>query len=460
MAYGLEQHVTHAYPIGVRPRVRIGVVGPDDLVERSILAQHRKPQEFDWQLIAAGYREEHQAPEILRRLEGKIDVCLFTGPLPYDIARRADVLHVPATFVPLNDAALYRALLEGLVKESFDLTKVSIDTLSQQEIEEAYAEIEVPINWVRSRPYQAGEQASDVADFHLACWRTGEITTAVTCLRSAWQSLRAAGVPTLRVLPTQASVRAALRTIGLMGMGSHLADAQIAVVMVEFSVPKTPGTERPGLYWRDEFRLPLHQLLLAEARRLDAVVQPFEERGFLLVTTVGALAASTDGFRSVPFIERIRRELGIDVYVGVGIARSVGAAAERADQARVRAHEEGAQGFTLFGGEGFLVLPDEDGNPSSTGPASKQREDALQLLRRLVRALGRDRAVGDDPYVVVAEEVADALHTTPRTARRNLQLLSDEGLVWLLPSDRTPQPGRPRRRYRLMVERLSELTDA
>jgi len=456
--------VTHAYPTGFRPRVRIAVVGPDDLVERSILAQDRKPQEFDWQLIAAGYREEHQAPEILRRLAGKIDVCLFTGPLPYDIARRADVLHVPATFVPLNDAALYRAMLEGLMKESFDLTKVSIDTLTQQEIEEAYAEIEVPINWVRSHPYAAGEQASDVADFHLACWRAGEITTAVTCIRSVWQLLRAAGVPALRVLPTQASVRAALRTVGLMGMGSHLADAQIAVAVVEFPVPRAHGGERPGLYWREERRLPLHQLLLSEARRLDAVVQPFEERGFLLVTTVGALAAGTDGFRSAPFIDRIYRELGIDVHVGVGIARSVGEAAERADQALVRAHESGARGFALSSGGSFLVLPDPDGGPASTRSASKQRDDALRLLRRLVRALDtegrRGRGTGDDPYVVVAEEVADALRTTPRTARRNLQLLSDEGLVWLLPSDRAPQPGRPRRRYRLMIERLSELADA
>jgi hypothetical protein len=456
----MERHVTYAYPISFRPRVRIAVVGPDDLVEHSIMAQDRRPPEFDWQLIAAGYREEHQVPEILRRLAGKTDACLFTGPLPYDIARRAEVLHVPATFVPLNDAALYRALLEGGMKDARDLARVSIDTLSQEEIEEAAAEIEVPVNWVRSHPYEAGERSSDVADFHLECWRAGEITTAMTCVRSVWQLLRAAGVPTLRVVPTQASVRAALRTVGLMGMGSHLADAQIAVAMVEFTAPRIPGAQRSGLYWREELRLPLHQLLLSEARRLDAVVQPLEERGFLLVTTVGALAAGTEGFRSAPFVDRIRRELGIDTRVGVGIGRGVAEAAEQADRALVRARECGARGFALSDGESFLVLPGRDGDPASARPPSKQREDALRLLRRLVRALPPVRANGDDLYVVVAEEVAGALHTTPRTARRNLQLLNDEGLVWPLPSDRTPQPGRPRRRYRLMVERLSELTDA
>lgn len=461
-----EQHMMHADPIGFRPRVRIAVVGPDDLVEHSIMAQHRKPREFDWQLIAAGYREEHQVPEVLRRVEDKIDVCLFTGPLPHDIARHADVLRVPAAFVPLNDAALYRALLEGVMNKSFDLTKVSIDTLSEQEIEEAYAEIDAAINCVRSHPYEVGEHAADVAEFHLNCWRSGEITAAVTCIRSVWQLLRAAGVPALRVLPTQASVRASLRTVGLMGMGNHLAGAQIAVAIVEFSVPKAPATDRPGLYWRDEFRLPLHQLLLSEARRIDAVVQPFEERGFLLVTTVGALAANTNGFRSAPFVDRIRGELGIDAYVGVGIARTVAEAAERAGQAVVRAHEN--HGFALSSGENFLVLPDRTGGLSGTKPGSRQREEALRLLRRIVRALEPDREFsqrtghkhGDDPYVVVAEEVASALRTTQRTARRNLRLLSDEGLIWVLPSDRTPQPGRPRHRYRLMVERLSELADA
>jgi hypothetical protein len=456
--------VTHGYPAGLRPRVRIALVGPDDLVERSILVQDRKPQEFDWQLIAAGYREEHQAPDVLRRLHGKIDACLFTGPLPYDIAMRADVLDVPASFVPLNDAALYRALLAGLMSESFDLTKVSIDTLDQQEIGEAYAEIDAPVSCVRSHPYQAGEQAADVADFHLACWRSGEITAAVTCVRSVWQLLRAAGVPALRVLPTQASVRTALRTVGLMGMGSHLAGAQIAVAMVGFSVPGTPGSLRPGLYWRDEFRLPLHQLLLSEARRLDAVVQPFEERGFLLVTTVGALAASTDGFRTAPFVDRIRRELGIDAHVGVGVAGSVGEAAAQAGQALDRARDGGGEGFALVSGGSFLMLPGREGSPASSGPAAKQREDALLLLSRLVRALpagaaeaGGADAGAVDTGAVDAEEVAAALHTTLRTARRNLQLLTDEGLVWVLPPDRAPSPGRPRRRYRLMVERLSEL---
>lgn len=440
------------FPIRFAHRFRIAIVGPDDLVERAMLAAHRKPQGLDCQLVAAGYREEHQTSEILRGLEGRIDGCLFTGPLPYDIARQEGSLHVPASYVPLNDAALYRTLLGGARDQRCDPTRVSVDTMSQEEVEEAYAEIETPVERVAVHPYTVGERASAIAAFHETAWKSGSTTAAVTCVRSVWQLLQSAGVPSLRVLPTQASVRAALRTVVLMGVGSHLADAQIAVAIVQVPSPQ-PGRERQGLYWHDELRLSLHQLLLSEARRMDATVQPFEDRGFLLVTTVGALAAGTNDFRTAPFLERIRRELGVGAFVGVGLGRSAWEAAAGADRALVRARESGSQGFAMSSGEQILLLSAADGRPLET--ASREQAEALDLLERLVKALDEDRGGRhEDAYVVHAQEVADALVTTQRTARRHLQLLTEQGLAWPLPADRTTQPGRPRRRYRLTVERL------
>lgn len=443
------------FPIALSHRFRIAIVGPDDLVERSMLAQHRRPQGFDWQLIAAGYRDEHETSEIVRGLDGRVDACLFTGPLPYDIAKQEGSLHVPAGYVPLNDAALYRALLGGVREGTCDVTRVSIDTLSRQEVEEAYAEIEAPAKQVVVHPYTAGESASSIAAFHEEAWRSGGTTAAATCIRSVWQELRTAGVPALRVLPTQASVRAALRTVVLMGVGNHLADAQIAVAIVE--VPsQRPGRERLGLYWRDELRLSLHQLLLSEARRIDATVQPFDEGGFLLVTTVGSLAANTNDFRTAPFLDRIRNELGVGAFVGVGMGRSAWEAAARADQALARARENPSEGFALSSGEHVLLLSADGTSPVEAAPATREQKEALRALTRLVAALdeGRGGTSREDPYVVDPQEVAQVLVTTERTARRTLQLLSEQGLAWPLPADRTTQPGRPRRRYRLTVDRL------
>ncbi len=53
-----------------------------------------------------------------------------------------------------------------------------------------------------------------------------------------------------------------------------------------------------------------------------------------------------------------------------------------------------------------------------------------------------------------AETAGRLLSVTPRTARRLLATLVDEGLAWPLPPSRSPQPGRPRQAYRLVIEKL------
>ncbi len=53
-----------------------------------------------------------------------------------------------------------------------------------------------------------------------------------------------------------------------------------------------------------------------------------------------------------------------------------------------------------------------------------------------------------------AETAGRLLSVTPRTARRLLATLVEEGLAWPLPPSRSPQPGRPRQAYRLVIEKL------
>jgi predicted ArsR family transcriptional regulator len=55
---------------------------------------------------------------------------------------------------------------------------------------------------------------------------------------------------------------------------------------------------------------------------------------------------------------------------------------------------------------------------------------------------------------VDAELTGRLLSVTPRTARRQLRALADQGLALLLPPGRSLHPGRPRQSYRLIVEKL------
>jgi hypothetical protein len=439
---------------GLRPRLAIAVIGPDDLVEGVMMAGHQATEApSKVQLVAVGYREEDETVALLSALQGQIDACLFTGPLPYDIARGAGAMTVPATFVPVNDAALYRTLLKGVTEGACEVSRVSIDTLTVAEVEEAYAEIGVAIAGVHVHAYRGPEPAASIAAFHENLWRSGQVSAAVTCFRSVFHRLLSSGVPALRVLPTQASIRSALSTAVLMGLESSLADSQIAVAIVDVAATRR-GSEEQSMYWREEQKLSLHRFLLQEARDMGATVQPSDDHGFLVVTTVGALASSTNGFRAAPFLDRARVHLGVGIHVGVGIGGTARDATSNAGAALAHAREGGTQGFALHAGGELIVLPSGDGDDRSP-ERSPRRSGGIELLSKLIRVLERTR-VGhiDEPHVVNAEEVAELLAVTARSARRALRTLTEEGLAWPLPPGRSTQRGRPRRRYRLVVERL------
>lgn len=422
----------------------IGVVGPHDLVERVMLMGHG-PTPVPSRLVAAAYRDEQEAADKVVRLGGGVDVCLFASPVPYDFARKAGVLAMPATYVPLNGAALQGALLRAALDERVDLTRVSIDVLGRAEVEEAYNEINLGTDQVHLREEAAGP--GTLAAFHERLWRRSATTVAMTCVHATAERLELGGVPTIRVRPTGAAIRSSLQTAALLGAHHRLEESQLVVAMVDVpTLRETPRRTTPR-YWRDELKLALHRLLLQEAHRMNASVWPLDDHSYLVVATRGSVVGTTDGFRTPPFVERVRDELGLTVEVGLGMGRTAQEAETHARAALTRAQSsQRAQGFALDR-DGRALVPSPRTPPRGQ---SQIKPKGLEVLARLADRLSDQ----DQPLVVDAENAGKMLGVTPRTARRLLRTLVEEGLAWPLPPNRTPQPGRPRQLYRLIVEKL------
>ncbi|SFP02457.1 GTP cyclohydrolase III [Actinomadura madurae] len=414
--------MTAARTGSVTPDLTIGVVGPHDLVERVMLMGHG-PTPVPSRLVAAAYRDEQEAADKVVRLGSGVDVCLFASPVPYDFARKAGVLSMPATYVPLNGAALQGALLRASLDERFDPSRVSIDVLGRAEVEEAYSEISLGTEQVHLREEAAGP--GTLAAFHERLWRRGATTVAMTCVHATAERMEMAGVPTIRVRPTGAAIRSSLQTAALLGAHHRLEESQLVVVLVDVpTLRETPRRVTPR-YWRDELKLALHRVLLQEAHRMNASVWPLDDHSYLVIATRGSVTASTEGFRTPPFVERVREELGLAIEVGIGMGRTAHEAENHARAALARSQ-------------------------SSQRAQPQAKPKGLEILARLADKLGDQ----EQPLIVDAENAGKMLGVTPRTARRLLRTLVEEGLAWPLPPNRTPQPGRPRQLYRLIVEKL------
>ncbi|GGQ12157.1 hypothetical protein GCM10010140_48050 [Streptosporangium pseudovulgare] len=394
-------------------------------------------------LVAAAYRDEQEASDKVNRLGAGVDACLFASPVPYDLARRSGVLTMPATYVQLGGAALIAALARAALDERIDPRRVSVDVLSRADVEEAYADLGLPAGEVHSRDEPGA--AGTITAFHERLVRQGLSTGALTCLPAVADRLQAAGVPTIRIRPTSAAIRTALHTATLLGAHHRLEESQLTVILVEVPTLREPVRRAAPRHWRDELRLSLHRLLVQEANRINAAVTPVDDHSYMVTATRGSVATATEGFRVLPFAARVREELGLAVEVGVGMGRTAhdAEAHARAAMARTQAGKQ-AQGFAVDR-EGRALVPAPRMPPQSGG---QLKPKGVEVLARLAAKLE-----GGDT-VVDAESAGKMLGVTPRTARRLLRTLVDEGLAWPLPPNRTPQPGRPRQLYRLIVEKL------
>ncbi len=451
-----------------RSDLTIGIVGPHDLVERimlsavgssSIVVAGTGPagsQLPPRRMVAAAYRNEREAAGKIARLRPVVDSWLFASPVPLARARAAGVLDAPATVIPLGGSALYAALLRAYRQDGGEPPRASVDLISRAEVDDAFAELGMSAAGVHVRG-GAGDgapeelaggipDAAELAAFHEQLWRSGATSAAFTCLPPVAVRLAAAGMPAFPVRPTGDAIRAALRTAVLLGVSRRLERAQLTIIAVDVPVLCDNARRAPAWSGREELRLAVHRLLIQQARRFRGTVSPAGEHCFLVTATAGSLADGAGWPGIVPFAAQALAELGVELGVGAGTGAD---AEEAAARARAAAHQAGrgpAHDTPDRPGSDRGLVPAQRGGRTSI-PASAR---GLEILARLAAALpGREAGL-----VVDAETSGQVLGVTPRTARRLLHSLVEEGMAWPLPPSRVPQPGRPRQAYRLLVEKL------
>lgn len=438
------------------PPVTVGLFGPRKLVKTmaEVGQQLADRSPHGVKFVTGGYDDQSEAEERYLKLRDRIDSAVFPGPWVFDLATAGHWLTVPSTHLPLTGAALYAALLRAsLTVEDVDLSRVSIDSLSADDVEEAYGEISLDTADVYDIPYEGPESVAGFAAFHRERWEQDGTTLALTTILSVERELRAQGVPVLRIAPTRSSVRGALETAVLLGQGTRMGAHQLAMIAVQL-IPTGSSRAESGDYWQQELAVLTHQKLLSEARQVGATVSRRSDTLFLVTTTHGSLVRLTEQFTVAPFLGALTAQLGVPVAVGAGAGQTARAAEANALMAvEDSVSREGKVAVYLDGTTGRTELP--PATPAAPEVAldliSPVDQRAYEIVSSIAAATPSD--VGQQ-IVVDVESVADIMQVTPRTGRRMLKELVEAGLAWPVPPARSTGGGRPRQQFRLLTEKL------
>lgn len=403
--------------------VRIGVVGPHDLVDDVAAVCEEQP---GVSALRYDYDHESEAPVITEAHAGAVDAWLFTGVVPYTLCREADTVTRPAIFVDYTGATLLQALVR-LVSDGHDVAHMSIDTLPTADVTATLTEAGVPIDHVATLPHRGGVTSAEATAFHRRQHRNGS-RIALTCLRSVYEELRAE-MPVYWLAPSTRSVRNALRQLLLQADNQAQEDAQIAIGLAELS----GGDDG----------------LLKEIASLGGTMAPVTSGRYLLVTTRGPLFEATNGFVGLPMLRRLadRHET---VRLGFGLGRGGAEAESLARRALARARRIGPVVAVLsLRGETDIVL-------DSTAALDRGEANLSIVARRVglsVLTLQRLRevweAAGATP--LTTRQLADQMGVEQRTARRLLNRLALAGLAERTGNLASGGSGRPQTLYRISL---------
>lgn len=436
--------------------IRVAVLGPQDLVER-VVALGSSFSSFV--LVPYPYQSERETVTILEECAADNQIVLFTGPIPYAIARVDCRFSLPMFYVAYSSGALYGVLLshiEAFGRRKGDPMRMSVDTLDASTV---YTLLE-EFSSTQPAVYAMEEQQQPITEealvaHHYGLYRQGNTDFAITGLTSAYRRLCALGVPAYRLMITDGAIRAALSLVENEAKTIIQHDEELCVGTVQVINGASVRSNIPSDYENRRLRLMLMTHMVDFFEEIKASMRIDDDDTYVFFTNRGAIDTEMQGYRAMQLIERTQKILPFDLCIGLGYGHSVYAAEQNSKKALQQAIHWGKNSCTSMAANGSLThLYPVDAPITYTSRTDEPW--VLDLSDRsgvsvstITKIAG---SIANQGYgTFTAKDIAEVLGITLRSARRILEKLEEAKGAVAVGKEQPAGSGRPRRIYRFIA---------
>lgn len=431
-------------------KIRLGLLGADDSLAtiHSVIKEHP-----EFSCLPIVYWKEEEIIRLLEPVAHEVDMWLFTGQVPYSIAKEWGGITQPMFYVPHTGSSLYKTLLHISHEHHFSMEQLSFDTFDPSELQGIVKEAELSAASLFLKHYQGEIQAEVLAQYHYDLWKSGQTQAAVTCLRTAHLELLRLGVPVFRVLPGRAEIESTLNLVLQTNEMLHFMDSQIAVQMIELD--PFIGLAK-NTFSTDEIHnieIKTTEKLLKYAKKIHGSLKLAGPGRYVIFTTRGLLREITDNFKLIPQIEGMNPSGKDDVTCGIGIGQTAYEAEIHAGKALLHAREYGKGTWMAFFDDKKVVGPLGKTEQITYSYDSKELQSislktslsisTLSKLDSILKKLGKSE--------INAHELAQQMLIQPRSARRILMEMESKGFAQIIGEENPHPRGRPRKIYRISM---------
>jgi len=434
-------------------KLKVAVIGPPDLVALVTEAGKKYP---GLSLIPAPYRHEAETLRLTLRYQSKVDIFLFAGPIPYEIASRK-IKDIPMVYIPYTGAGLYRVLFQ-LIKDRVGgaaalFLRISVDILKRQEVQERINEVGLSAERLFVNEYRVEQKAAEIVQFHYDLWKNGQIDQAITCVTSVYERLRELGVPCYRIIPTQSAICDSLKLVQLEGKSLKVGGTQLAVCIV--SIRETMESDAGSTEEKERTQQEIAQMLADFGEKTQTLMYWSDQSATTFISTRGVIEELTQNFTVVPLLDCIPLSLQLRVSQGIGIGYTANEAEQHAKAALVKAELQTGSGC-------YAILP----TGTVLGPLGKETQlnysarshdpERLALAKQAKVSVGTINKLVSlneqhDRTTLTTAELAKWFGVSLRSANRLLSRLTESNLAVVVGEEQPINKGRPRQLYSLRL---------
>ncbi|MCA1061412.1 hypothetical protein LCL96_21070 [Rossellomorea aquimaris] len=433
--------------------MKIGVIGPDDSIKR---ITHVATYFESIELVNFPYDQVDEIEHILESNRGLVDQWFFSGQSPFYYAlEKGWISEKEGSYPPLHGSSFFGALLEAQLKEQRLLHKISIDTISKEEIETALAFHSFDQLHIASYPYEGYRSAAELIDHHRTLYEKGEIETAITCIQSVQKSLTEMGIPCYRVVPTNLSIRMILQYLLERAQSRKYQKSQIAIVGIEVIYSTQTLDESHFSYKMKHQELDLKRNLLDIAQKINGSMVQLGDGLFFVYTTRGELDLHEKESIFSTLTQEVKVHTDLDIRVGLGFGVTVLEAEHHVRLAfqHARKHESS-----------IVVSVNEDKTVTEILPSTTSITYSLNNLGDEWKKAFKDATVSSaivskilslsrhyDKEEITSQDLSRWLKSTERNGRRILTEMERIGIVKISGEEQSGGRGRPRKLYRFQL---------
>jgi len=429
-------------------RIRLGIIGPEDSVDKIC----KVAKEYEDRIEVYSYIYELKEETISRVVEcqRQVDVLLFSGHIPYYIAKRAGVIEKPNFYIPRVGISILKAMYE-MDHLGIDYSKMSIDSIQEEALLEVAEEVGITFDKYYLVPYKENIDYEVLEKKHCDLWEEGKTNIAITGLSKTYDDLLAKNIPVFKITPTTFLIREYITKAIYAVDVKKIRATQVAVQIVKL---KGIGNYHASEYAFLNIKNTFEKGIIDYTKEILGSYFPFGRDEYMIFSTRGVISSTVENSHFINNMSNGNHK-NIVFASGVGYGNTVYDAEKNARIALNHAMEIDKSAIFIVEEQGQI-----------TGPITNDKKEAISYAIRVddKEVLRISDEIKLSPAYISkiqsivertssdafdAKSIATLLEVSIRSARRILGVIVEGGYAEIIAKESVSKTGRPRQIYRI-----------